>query len=1115
MRRLPSALLFGPAVALACAGSPNGPTLSDLHNVEPDLAELRVDDGLLRAMHGYERFLEETPESNLTPEAMRRLADLKLEREYGIHAGEPLAPPAAAETVDRAAERPRPASIADASESDEDFERRATGGASLEATRETASELSTPGGTQDVPSGPIEAIALYDEILTTYPGYPHRDRVLYQKARAYDELGRVDEAIAVMEQLVSTHPGSAYTDEVQFRRAEYFFTRKRYLDAEEAYAAITAMGASSEYYELALYKLGWTFYKQDMHEEALHRYVALLDHRVSIGHDFEHAEDEDSERRIADTFRVISLSFSYLGGPEAVKSYFEDHGQRSYEDRIYSHLGEFYLAKLRYHDAVESYQAFVELHPMHRASPHFGMRMVEIYEAGGFPILVLESKKDFAARYGLDAEYWRRFDIADAPEIQDYLQSNLEDLAHHYHALYQDADPGDERADSFREASRWYQAYLASFPAEPETPSIHYQLADLLLENESFEEAAREYERTAYGYREHERAAAAGYAAIFAHRQSQERAVDAERAEIRRRAVESSLRFVDVFPGHEHASVVLAAAVDDLYDMEEYARAIENGRRLISEHAGADAGLLRGAWNVVAHSAFDLEDYSQAEEAYTEALEMTPEDDESRQAVADNLAASIYKQGEQASAAEDHRAAADHFLRIRAAAPGSEIRSAAEYDAAAALVRLEDWAGAAEVLEAFRKNHPDHELHAEATRQIAFVYQKQGDLSRAASEYERVAAEAEDPQLGREALLVAGALYEESEDAGRALAVYQRYVEHFPEPLEPAVETRWKLAEMHGRAGNDVARQEQLRRIVAADAESGADRTPRTRTLAARSALVLAEALYHHFGEVALVQPFEASLQEKQERMDAALEAFGELVDYEVAEVTAAATFYMAEVYFDFSRALLESERPADLAPAERADYEEVLEEEAFPFEERSIAVHEKNLELMASGGVYDVWIERSLERLAERMPGRYAKSEISTGFLTSLDHYAYQQPGHPALVQSVAQPEKDALAAHGSDERAALVADAVPETAQSGAPESRAPEPAEGSPTPAAAATELGPGQRPAGVPVPASAAPAEQAVEPEIRPEPDPVAEAVEPAEPALAEEAPAPGGTDVDAP
>jgi len=42
-------------------------------------------------------------------------------------------------------------------------------------------------------------------------------------------------------------------------------------------------------------------------------------------------------------------------------------------------------------------------------------------------------------------------------------------------------------------------------------------------------------------------------------------------------------------------------------------------------------------------------------------------------ALVDNLAASIYKQGELANEAQDYRAAADHFLRIRTAAPTSSI----------------------------------------------------------------------------------------------------------------------------------------------------------------------------------------------------------------------------------------------------------------------------------------------------------------------------------------------------------------------------------------------------------------------------------------------------------
>jgi hypothetical protein len=246
--------------------------------------------------------------------------------------------------------------------------------------------------------------------------------------------------------------------------------------------------------------------------------------------------------------------------------------------------------------------------------------------------------------------------------------------------------------------------------------------------------------------------------------------------------------------------------------------------------------------------------------------------------------------------------------------------------------------------------------------------------------------------MRRDALLVAGELYEESELMDRALAVYLRYVEQFPKPLEMAVETRFKIAEMYEKKQAEASYHEQLRKIVESDEKAGDERSTRIRYLAAQSALVLTEGFYHRFAEVELVQPFQKHLKRKKRRMDAALEAFGGLLDYEVGEVTAAATFYMAEIYSGFSQALMESERPADLDPAALQDYEMVLEEEAFPFEERAIEVHEKNLELMTAG-LFNPWIEKSLARLSELMPGRYAKFEASSGLIASIDSYSYQAP--------------------------------------------------------------------------------------------------------------------------
>src|SRR5256712_4671636 len=374
MRRLAIPMVIAPVFIAGCAVRPNKPlatagTLAELRNVRPDVQEVKVEQGLDQAMQQYRRFLAETPETAMTPEAMRRLADLQLEKQFGIRAGgakrEMAAPKPALVLAGSRAGSPNPAAAAASAglpESDQDFERRTTAEAGILAgSNDSASPADAVRAGAD-PNGPLEAIALYNRLLTEYPSYKNSDQVLYQMARAYDELGRTEEAIETMERLIHTNPHSSHFDEVQFRRGEYFFTRRRYRDAESAYSGVVSLGASSEFYELALYKLGWTLYKQDFYENALQKYIALLDYKVSIGYDFDQKHDEDNDRRVADTFRVISLSFSNLGGPETMQEYFSKFGNRSYEERIYSSLGEHYLGKLRYDDAAKTYKAFVALY---------------------------------------------------------------------------------------------------------------------------------------------------------------------------------------------------------------------------------------------------------------------------------------------------------------------------------------------------------------------------------------------------------------------------------------------------------------------------------------------------------------------------------------------------------------------------------------------------------------------------------------------------------------------------------------------------------------------------------------------------------------------------------
>jgi tetratricopeptide (TPR) repeat protein len=981
----------------ACATAPPEATIKDLNEVEPNLETAPVvTNVVVDAEESYRRYLDAAPDGAESAEAMRRMADLQIEKVYGVVGTEPdtamptpkQASPALPASRDRPAVEPRgPA------ESDAEFERRTTRQDEDLLRQSAGSDDMLPIDGEPVPAGPLEAIETYKKILADYRNYARKDEVLYQLARAYDEIGQPEEAIKVMERLVADYPYTRTADEVNFRRGEYYFTRKRWRDAQKAYDLLAAVGPDSQFYEHGLYKLGWSLYKQAFYEEALDNFVGVLDHRKMNGYVFDQYKEEGEAHRVTDTFRVISLCVDNLGGPDVLEEYFEERGQRDYTDKIYANLAEYYFEKRRFDDAATVYRAFVELNPMHKVAPTFSRRAIEIFEQAGFPQRVVEAKKEFSTRFALASEYWIENEIYESPGVIDFIRSNLVDLSSYYHALYQDPRNAKDRPGNFEEAERWYREIVRSYPASPATPMARYRLADLLLEQREYVDAAIEYEHAAYDYTIEDWSDDAAYAAIYSYRKELESAESARRRGVMNLAATSSLKFADTFPEHGQVPNVLTNAANDLYELRKYPLAIDAARKMIARYPHSHSGLRRSAWSVVAYSSIEIEDYVGAERAFTQVLALTPSGSDKRGALVDGLAAAVYKQGEIASRREDYEAAVEHFRRVEETGASSELRITAEYGAAVALIGMKEWAQAATNLESFREKHSGHRLAGDATRQLAYVYSEIGEIKSSAAEREKLAASATDPDLARDELLTAGDLYNQSGAFADAARVYEQYVERYPEPVDINLDTRSLIADIHRNLSNEAQYLEQLEAIVAIARDVGEEGNDRIRLLAANAALVLAERRFEQFARLELTQPFENSLPQKQSSMDEAIAALEDIVNYEVAEVTAAATFYIAQAYLNFSQSLLDSERPAGMTQTELNSYELLIEEEAYPFEDQAIAVHEANYEFMQTG-IYNAWIQRSLDELAAVMPARYAKHETSEGLLRSVDMYAYRAPG-------------------------------------------------------------------------------------------------------------------------
>jgi tetratricopeptide (TPR) repeat protein len=917
-----TAMLLGPSTLSAAPKKPA--TIKDLDNQQVDVSPdppQNVD--AAKTMASYKRFLDlNAGDAALRAEALRRLGDLNLE-----------------------------------SSESERIERELATNEGLRAT---------------------EAIHLYTALLKAYPKYERNDSVLYQLARAYELNAQPDRALNSLDQLVAQYPASHFIDEAQFRRGEILFSDKAYPKAQAAYEAVIKTGASSAFYNQSLYKHGWSLFKQGENERSLDSFAGVLDSVLTSKRDPNALIEIDTLTRanrelVEDTFRVMSITFSYLDGPKTIQEFVKHRKPRPYSYLLYARLGDLYMEKERYTDAADSYRAFVSQDRNNEKAPLLETQAIEAYQKGGFPQLVLQGKKEFVENYSFGTAYWQGRQPTAEPKVVAVLKTNLKDVAQYYHAQ---AQRTKDVAD-YQEAAKWYRSYLRSWPDEAGSAVTNYLLADTLFESKQYLDAAQEYESTAYHYGDHDKAAAAGYAAIIAYGKQEDTLSGEAKATLHLKTLDSSLKFAQTFPAHPESAQVLTKAATELYTAKDYLRAVSAAESLLAKQPPVDIAKQRIAWTVIGNSNFDQGVFDKAEAAYTHAQAVMPPNDPERGVIVERLAASIYKQGEQKSKSGDGAAAVDDFLRVAALAPTSKVRASADFDAAALLVTQKQWDRAIPVLEGYRRNFPESPLQADVTRNLAVAYLAANKPAQAAVEFEQIAqSPKETPEVQREATLQAADLYDKAGNSAKSRVMLEAFVKHFPQPLNPAMEARNKLSLIAVKAGDYSGRDYWLKDIVAADRSAGAARTDRSRALAAKATLTLAAPAREEFKNIKLVVPLKKSLAEKRKAMEAALKAYEAAADYQVAEVTTAATFESAELYRQLGKDLMSSERPKNLKKDELEQYDVLLEEQAFPFEEKAIKLHEVNV-TRTKDGTYDEWVQKSFAALAQLNPGRYGKVEI------------------------------------------------------------------------------------------------------------------------------------------
>lgn len=841
-------------------------------------------------------------------------------------------------------------------------------------------------------------IALYNELLKMQGAVApsakgvQADQLRYKLAKAMSLDGRTEEASVILDQLAQTNPDSPFMAETQFRRAEKSFADGDYAAAERNYDAVVK-GNNVELQQNALYMKGWAQFKRGDYDLALKSFAGVLDQL--IGH-ATNPQDVDAAltdiglskaNLVKDTLRVMGLSLSYLDGAKSISELqLALGGPRAYEYLLYQQLGQLYLEQKRFTDSAETYQHFVQHNPNSDFSPSFSIKAIDVYQQGDFPSLILPAKQEFVERYGISSNFWTQRKGAIGDNALAYLHQSLQELAQYEHAQAQTLK-ATNKADStaaFARAAKWYREFVQTFAKDAQVAEMTFLLAECLNESGDLIPAMEAYEQVAYGYMDQLRGADAGYAAILIPQQliqSARSLPDNRMEEWQNRKIQNALNFADVYKNDPRAVVVLAEAANDLLQQNRYVDAKNIAERVIAWQPPAEGSLQFTSWLILGHSRFETKEYAAAEQAYVQVLNLLPAYGKtpgapSAQQVRERIAASIYRQAEASLEFGDKDAAIAQLLRITQVTPDTEVAIKAQYDAGVYLMDQEKWTQAENVYTSFRKKYPQHALAATLPAKMVLIYQNQNKWQQAADELVVMERTSTDPDVKRQSLYMGAELYEKSGKLSQAIEQYQRYATQYPRPLANNLEAQFKLTELYKASANRDKRNYWLQNIVNTHNRAGSEKSDRSTWLAASAQTEISQASYDEFARISLTLPLKASLQRKRAAMEKAIKAQEQILAYGVSEFTTEASFKIGEVYAQLSRDLMNSQRPKDLDELALEQYEILLEEQAYPFEEKAIEIHQANAQ-RSWKGTYDAGVKRSFAALAKLLPGRYNKSEM------------------------------------------------------------------------------------------------------------------------------------------
>lgn len=825
-----------------------------------------------------------------------------------------------------------------------------------------------------------KAIATASKLLEKFPNVEFKDRVLYRLGMSYLDEGNREEAKEYFARLLAEVPSSPLAPEVNFRLGEYYFERREFQQAINYYKRLLDKW-DSPYFEMGLYKLGWSYYNSNDFANAISSFVYLIEETTALtaGNRLAGGGNKSKADLRREAIQYVAASFAEFGGPAKARAFFEKKQGRDYPIQVFLKMAEAYNARNGYHEAIETYKTMLEVFPFYHEAPLIYKRIVETYERAGDEEKANEAREVLAANFGPGSAW-----LAQYPEGE--IRSNALQLAQE--ALYElgiyyqrKAHEGNSARD-YRLAIDRFSQYLSKFPRGEKAYRVNYYLAECLYEVGDFGQAAEAYYQCMTQYEDATFREQAAYNRILCYYNLCQKGAMADTVTAyiddflgsgimqavvvahpnQARLVEACNDFERFLWQSPKRAEVLMKLGETLYGLGNFELAVQAYRK-VAEMAERTPYTAQ-AMAMIAQSYFKNAEYQKAEEWYQRLGTAYADSADFAERANRMIASSRFKAAESLRDEGRLPEAAAGFEQLAASASDPEVAERALYEAALLREKEGESEKAVALFEQLPRRHPRSSLVDEALYRAGVLRQGLGQWREAAEDFARMVELMPNSKYTQRALFNAGSCYENVQDWQGARRAYERYIALGGAEPDEYLEVMFKVGDMAFRQRDFRAAQDGFARTVTQYNTYILRGVVVDDYVAAHAQFMIGEIHFDEYCRIQLVPPLDKNLARKRDELKRVLEAYKEAAKYKVAEWATAASYRIGLAFEEFVRAFLESPRPDNLTPDERLAYDERLAETAQPFKVQALETYRANVRRAEESNIENEWVAQSRKRM-------------------------------------------------------------------------------------------------------------------------------------------------------